>query len=413
MTAPSENVGAGLGPAPASADAAAVAPPRPRFAPRRLASARIPELLRRPWLKVVGGRGLLREAPITCGLWGLCVGLYVAVAAFSSRGFGAFFRATADDLLAWGAYRDDLVRLGDYERLATCTLLHAGWVHLFYNASALIGLGPYAERRLGTARFWTVLAGSALAGSAALLLRPSEPGAPYVCVGLSGGLCGMIAALWLDVRSVPGNEKLSAKALRRCVVLNLALGLLPGISLLAHAGGTAIGLLLGVLFAAVRGPAQAATKVAATALLCVFVGTIASVAAGITERVPAAATLGRLDGLFGILPSEDSRSLLATVRFPDLADRAAVDELAADPRGARIAATFATAVAAVRTAEWWLDSQSVDFDAEDRDTGSDDRRFSGASTRARRAKAEAAVQELRAEIVRARADAAAALRLRR
>jgi membrane associated rhomboid family serine protease len=299
MTAPSDDGGAGPRPAPSAAEAAAAASGGGAAEPHAPPSAENPRPSRPPWRKSEGGRGLLREAPVTCVLWTLCVGLHVAVAALSPAGWRAFFAPSLDDLVAWGAYRDDFVRLGDFERLATCALLHGGVLHLLYNAGALLSLGPYAERRFGSARFTVLVGGSALAGSAALLLRPADSGAPYVCVGLSGGLCGLFAALWRDVGAVPGDDGLRANSLRNAVLLNLAIGLLPRISLLGHAGGTAFGLLIGALCAGVRRPVGRTTTVAAAALACVFGAAAVSVAAGLSERLAISRRGALVDDLLG------------------------------------------------------------------------------------------------------------------
>lgn len=85
--------------------------------------------------------------------------------------------------------RDEILS-GEFWRLFTGHLVHAGREHLRWDVLSLVGIGFVFEEYLRR-RFWHVLAISALAVGAGLVIL--EPGLPSYC-GLSGVLNGLLVA---------------------------------------------------------------------------------------------------------------------------------------------------------------------------------------------------------------------------
>ncbi|GAB3286516.1 rhomboid family intramembrane serine protease [Parasphingorhabdus pacifica] len=128
-----------------------------------------------------------------------------------------------------------LVAGGEWWRLLTSGFLHIGLVHLAMNMIALWVIGRDLEMLLGRLRFTSVYVLSLLGGSAAIFLfgevtRPVA-GASGAVYGLMGGIA--VAALRL---------KVSLRPVLVVIVLNVVLSVtIPGISLLGHLGGLALG----------------------------------------------------------------------------------------------------------------------------------------------------------------------------
>ncbi len=84
-----------------------------------------------------------------------------------------------------------IVQSGQYWRLLTVMVLHAGIIHWAFNSWALYLFGPLLERLLGRVRFLALYVGAGLVGSAAsLLFTHTDLG-----VGASGAIFGLLGAL--------------------------------------------------------------------------------------------------------------------------------------------------------------------------------------------------------------------------
>ncbi len=95
------------------------------------------------------------------------------------------------ELVRLGANVPELVRAGEWFRLATATLLHGGFVHLASNALPLLLMGEYLERVLGHARTLLVLVAAALGGAIGSLLFATASmsvGGSTVVYGVVGGV---------------------------------------------------------------------------------------------------------------------------------------------------------------------------------------------------------------------------------
>lgn len=161
---------------------------------------------------------------------------------------------------------------GEPWRLLSYAFLHGSVLHLLFNLSTLLSVGPALERTLGSARFLLLYVVTALGGGVGtcLLYAPGQP-----VVGGSGALFGMLGcAIALNMRS--GRHLLAfldfegPRRLMANVALNLAIGyFLPFISNTCHVGGLITGFVLTFLWLRPGRPSsgQWAWRLATTALL--------------------------------------------------------------------------------------------------------------------------------------------------
>lgn len=156
-------------------------------------------------------------------------------------------------LLALGANSSFLVRDGEWFRLATGNLLHAGLFHLIVNLLSLLALGRILEPLLGKARFLVIFLGSALAGAAGSALV----GDHLVAVGASTGIAGLIGALGIAESRWPDlfGRRPSWKIWLSLVFWLLLPGFIfPNVDNHAHVAGFLAGLVLTMALRPARDP---------------------------------------------------------------------------------------------------------------------------------------------------------------
>ncbi|MFP4395515.1 MAG: rhomboid family intramembrane serine protease [Anaerolineales bacterium] len=151
-----------------------------------------------------------------------------------------------DFLLNWGALIPGrVIYLGEWWRIITAGFLHAGILHIGFNLYALYFLGQGVERFYGGVRFLAIYAVSMLGGNALAMLF-SPLGIPTV--GASGAILGLVGALlvyfWQYRDDLSGARHRFRKMLEMAL-LNVAIGLSPGISLWGHLGGVLAGASMG------------------------------------------------------------------------------------------------------------------------------------------------------------------------
>ncbi|MEX1366897.1 MAG: rhomboid family intramembrane serine protease [Nannocystaceae bacterium] len=130
-------------------------------------------------------------------------------------------------------------------RLLSCTFLHAGLLHLAFNAYVLYALGSSLERILGHERFLVLYVASAVGGSLASTVVLGEG----VSVGASGAIWGLLAAEGvLALRPAGLLPDAVIPGLKRAALINLGLNIVnsfrPEVDWAAHAGGGVVGGLL-------------------------------------------------------------------------------------------------------------------------------------------------------------------------
>ncbi len=138
---------------------------------------------------------------------------------------------------------------GQWWRLLTAGFLHADILHIAFNMYALRGLGTLGERFFGWRRFLIVYAFALLGtGVVVTLLSPLE----IPTVGASGAIMGLLGALvvyyWQYRDQLVGGRNYLNELIKMALV-NIGIGLLPGISLWGHLGGFLAGVLVaGVVY---------------------------------------------------------------------------------------------------------------------------------------------------------------------
>jgi len=144
------------------------------------------------------------------------------------------------------------VAQGEYWRLWTVTLLHAGPVHLLFNMYALYLAGPIVERWYGAPTFIVMYLACAAAGSAGSFVF----GGDLPSVGASGAIFGLFGVLLAAGRlhhPVDGQSRALVSQLGMLILINIAFGFaIPGIDNAAHLGGLAAGLWLGAMLPPTR-----------------------------------------------------------------------------------------------------------------------------------------------------------------
>lgn len=135
---------------------------------------------------------------------------------------------------------------GEWWRLITPVLLHAGFTHLLFNSMSIFLFAPALERMLGKARFLLVYAGSGIIGNIGTYI--TEP-LDYVHVGASGaifGLFGVYLFMVLFRKELIGHEhsKMILTLLAFAVLMSF---INSNINMMAHLFGLCGGFILSFL----------------------------------------------------------------------------------------------------------------------------------------------------------------------
>ncbi len=165
--------------------------------------------------------------------------MLLVAALLSSMGSGQFllslFQLGPAALNQLGALNSAAIVDGQWWRLLTVMVLHAGLVHFALNSLALYLYGPTLERLLGSGRFLALYVISGFVGSAASF----TVGRTTLGVGASGAIFGLLGALiayaWRR-RDRGGMAQLQGLLLIVGINLFLAVSI-PNIDNAAHIGG--------------------------------------------------------------------------------------------------------------------------------------------------------------------------------
>jgi len=154
-----------------------------------------------------------------------------------------------DWLLEMGAKSGPEILSGEIWRFVTPMFLHVTIPHVLINMYSLYAIGPAVERFFGTARFLAVYL---LCGIAGVIL--SLAFSPYPSAGASGAIFGLLGSLGAFLylhRGLFGRfGRLQLRQIVLVALMNLGLGLMPGIDNWGHLGG----LLAGVALTSSLGP---------------------------------------------------------------------------------------------------------------------------------------------------------------
>jgi len=175
----------------------------------------------------------------------LAIAVLVYVLQMATEGF-----LVGTDLPAlWGMKVNELIIEGQFWRLITPVFLHGSILHIAFNMYALLIFGPGLERFYGHWRYLALYFVSGFAGNVFSFLFSSAPS-----LGSSTAIFGLLAAEGVFLYQ---NRKLFGKGAQRALInlvtialVNLFIGLSPGIDSWGHIGG----LIGGALFAWFAGP---------------------------------------------------------------------------------------------------------------------------------------------------------------
>lgn len=214
---------------------------------------------------VKGGGGLQaagrRWGVVTLSLIALNVAMFVVTAiGAATEGFSPLDN-NFSTLFARLDQRPVDVAAGDWWRPLTAAFLHIGVFHLALNMLAVLVFGSELERQLGRWRFLAVYLLSALGGAASIQLfgNPLQPvaGASTAIYGLLGSLGVLMIVRRQDLRG-----------LLTLLAINIFISFLPGVSLLGHLGGLAVGALATGILVLTR--SRPRVQIAALAVLAVL-----------------------------------------------------------------------------------------------------------------------------------------------
>jgi rhomboid protease GluP len=149
----------------------------------------------------------------------------------------------------WGMKINEAIVAGQLWRLLTPVFLHGSILHLGFNMYALFIFGPGLERYYGHGRYVALYFLSGFAGNVASFLFSTAPS-----LGSSTAIFGLLGAEGVFLYR---NRELFGSSAQRALVnliviavINLVIGMQPGIDNWGHIGG----LIGGVLFAWFGGP---------------------------------------------------------------------------------------------------------------------------------------------------------------
>lgn len=196
---------------------------------------------------------MYRRYPTTFGLIAFTVAIFVLqwiTAALLGSGNVCGER---DLLCALGAKENQAIRSGEFWRFVTPIFIHVNLLHLFINMYSLYAIGPALERFFGARRTLTLYFLAGVMGVVFSLAFSQQPSA-----GASGAIFGLLGSfggfLYLHRDLFGRLGRLQLRQIVLVAVVNLALGLSPGIDNWGHFGG----LLTGAILAWYLGPRYAA-----------------------------------------------------------------------------------------------------------------------------------------------------------
>jgi membrane associated rhomboid family serine protease len=147
-------------------------------------------------------------------------------------------------LLRLGALPDSGGLHHQYWRLLTFGFLHSNLIHIVLNVALLIIAGPVVERRAGAWRVILIFFAASVASGVGIFLKHQLWPSSGVSVGASGGMFGLLAAALVLVFRARSASRPARAGLLLVLCLGLAYSLLPGVSMVGHVIGLAVGAML-------------------------------------------------------------------------------------------------------------------------------------------------------------------------
>lgn len=137
---------------------------------------------------------------------------------------------------------NELILQGQVWRLVTPVFLHGSLLHIAFNMYALVIIGLPLEKRFGHLRFFLLYLSGAFAGNVFSFLLTTNPS-----LGASSAIFGLLGAeavfLYRHRQLFGGQARAALNNILQVAVINLLIGLSPGIDNWGHLGGLFGGLL--------------------------------------------------------------------------------------------------------------------------------------------------------------------------
>lgn len=194
-------------------------------------------------------------------------------------GLGATITNGRGELWERGVLLAPGIASGEWWRLVTSGFLHYGIIHLAMNMFVLWRIGPQIEKLLGGIQYLALYVASMVAGAlGALVLSPEG-----LTAGASGAVFGLLGAA--AAFQVSNKINVWTSGLGGLIAINLAISLVPGVSLGGHLGGIVAGGAVGWIMFELERRRQSPLLGAgiALALIAVFVATSIVLAPMLTE----------------------------------------------------------------------------------------------------------------------------------
>lgn len=179
---------------------------------------------------------------VTYALLGICVLVYLAqLATQQLMGY--------DWPLDMGVKWNEGIVRGELWRLFTPMFLHGSIYHILFNMYALANIGPSLERHYGHIRFLALFVLGGFTGNVVSFLLTASPS-----LGSSTSIFALLGAegvlLYQNKQLFGGMAQRALRSVITIAVINLIIGMSPGIDNWGHVGG----LVGGTLFAWLGGP---------------------------------------------------------------------------------------------------------------------------------------------------------------
>jgi len=188
---------------------------------------------------------LRRRAVGTRSICGSVLIAWVAVAVLSQQSILSVQRSSL--LMRYGAVDGTAFITHDWWRLVASQFLHVKPLHMLFNVGAILLIGQFIERGVGTLRFVALFFLSGTVGQLASVLWAPQ----LVTSGASQALMGLIGALIIPFPQVLRRDKLVAGVAVAVLLIQVALDVYVSRSFKpGHAGGLLAGCAIAVMWLA-------------------------------------------------------------------------------------------------------------------------------------------------------------------
>jgi rhomboid protease GluP len=159
------------------------------------------------------------------------------------------YSAGYDFPAVWGAKINAAIAAGEYWRLITPVFLHGSIFHIGFNMYALYLFGRGLERSYGHGRFLTLYLLGGFGGNVLSMMFTDAPS-----LGASTAIFGLLGAqgvfIYQNKALFGGMTRRALQEIISIAVINLVIGMSPGIDNWGHVGG----LIAGLIFSWLGGP---------------------------------------------------------------------------------------------------------------------------------------------------------------